>query len=283
MINITKPEDLHELPENNKFLGTPPVMKGSFIRFNGSGNILFCEKGVRLINSSIQFNGNDSVIFLCENWHDYILNVTVYNKSAFFVGRNNYINDELNAILSERKHLFIGNDGLFSLGIWMRLADPHLVYDANSKQRINPSKSVFIGDHVWLGQGAYILKGTHIHSGSVVGAGSVVAGKKIPSNTSWAGNPARELRRDVFWNKPCVHAWSEEETQQSQVFDDNRHIYRNDPEVYLPFDELDRRLTEAANATERYEYLQTLANDAPKNRFALEPQPIKKKGLFRKS
>lgn len=283
MINITQPEALLDLAENNRFFGTQPVMRNSFIRFNGSGNILFCEEGVRLVNCSITFNGNDSVIFLCENRHDYKLNVTVYNKSAFFVGRDNYFNGALNAILSERKHLFIGNGGLFSFGIWVRLADPHLVYDISSKQRINPSQSVFIGDHVWIGQSAFIMKGTHIHSGSIVGAGSLVAGKKIPSNTSWGGNPARELRRGVCWNNPCVHSWTEEQTRESQTFDDDSYIYRNDPKVRLPFEEIDQRLTKAANADERYEYLQTLVNEAPKNRFAKEPETIGKKRWFRKS
>lgn len=280
MINITQPEALLDLPENNKFLGTPPAMKNSVIRFNGSGNILFCEEGVSLSKCTITFNGNDCVIFLCKNKHDYKLKVTVYNKSAFFVGRDNYFNGVLNAILSERKHLFIGNSGLFSFDIWIRSADPHLIYDAISKQRINPSKSVFLGDHVWVGQGALILKGTHIHSGSIVGAGSVVPGKKIASNTSWGGNPARELRQNVFWTERCVHGWSEAQTEESQSFDKDAYIYKNDPQTRLPFEEIDRRLTEAADANERYEYLQTLTKDVPKNRFALEPEHIRS-GYFK--
>lgn len=283
MINITKPEDLLDLPQNNRFIGTPPAMSNSLICFNGSGNILFCEKGVRLLNCSITFSGNDSVIFLCESRHDYKLNMTVYNKSAFFAGRNNYFNGILNAVLAERKHLFIGNDGLFSFGIWIRLSDSHLVYDVSSKRRINPSQSVFIGDHVWIGQGAFILKGTHIHSGSIVGAGSVVAGKKIPSNTSWGGNPARELRRDVFWNNPCSNGWTQEQTQKSQTFENDTYIYRNDSDAHLPFEEIERRLTEEANADEWLEYLQTLIKDTHKNRFTLEPAAIKKKRWFHKS
>lgn len=268
-MDIINPEALLDLPQNNKFLGTQPVMSNSIIQFNGSNNILFCEKGVRLSNCSISFFGNDSVVFLSESWAEYKLNVSVWHKSVFFSGRHNYFNNTLNAILSERKHIFIGNECLFSLGVFMRLADPHLIYDVSSKQRINPSQSIFIGDHVWVGQEAKILKGTHIHSGSIVGAGSVVAGKIIDSNTSWGGNPAQELRKNIFWTGECVHGWTEEQSQKSQTREDDIYIYRNNTEEYLPFEELDRHLTKAANADLRYEYLYTLIKDTTKNRFAL--------------
>ena len=68
----------------------------------------------------------------------------------------------MNVILSEQKHLFIGNDCLLSFGIWVRNADPHLIYDVESHKRVNPTKSIYIGDHVWIGQSAMILKGRKV-------------------------------------------------------------------------------------------------------------------------
>lgn len=90
------------------------------------------------------FNGNNSVIYLCRNKHLYKLDVVTYNNSAFYVGQNNYFNGKLSAILSEQKHIFIGDDGLFSFGIWMRIADPHLIYHTDSKKRINPTKAFIL-------------------------------------------------------------------------------------------------------------------------------------------
>ena len=46
----------------------------------------------------------------------------------------------------------------------IRTADPHIIYDIHRK-RINPSKSVFIGDHVWCGQNVLLLKGCRVGSG----------------------------------------------------------------------------------------------------------------------
>ena len=129
----------------------------------------------------------------------YKLNLSVHNNNAFYYGLNSSVNFRpITILLSEEKHIFIGNDVLFSFDIWIRNSDPHLIYSANTKKRINPTKSVFIGDHVWIGQNALILKGTQISSGSIIGANSVVAGKRISSNTIWAGNPVKKFLKIFF-------------------------------------------------------------------------------------
>ena len=56
---------------------------------------------------------------------------------------------------------------------------------------------------MWIGQHVYFLKGTQIGSGSIIGAKSLVAGKKIKSNTIYAGNPAKLIRKDVFYDRDC--------------------------------------------------------------------------------
>lgn len=124
----------------------------------------------------------------------------------------------MTVILSEQRHCLIGDECLFSCDITIRNADPHLIYNCDTMDRINPTKSVYIGDHVWIGQNCMILKGTEIDSGSIIGACSVVTNKKIPSNTIWAGNPAREISRNVFWDEECVHAYKEDRTNLSEQY-----------------------------------------------------------------
>ena len=58
---------------------------------------------------------------------------------------------------------------------------------------------------MWIGQGALLLKGSSIGSGSVIGGGAVVSGKAIPSNTVAAGNPAKVIKKGIFFSKECVH------------------------------------------------------------------------------
>ncbi len=247
-------EGFDRLADGNKLLGKKPVLKNSKINFNGRNNILFCEENVRLINSSLTFQGNDSVIYLSSNRHDYKLNVTVHHNSVFFAGKNNYFNGVLNAVLSECRHVIIGAEGLFSFDIWVRNADPHLVYECETMQRLNPTKSIFIGEHVWVGQSAMILKGSRIGAGSIIGAMSLVAGKYIPPNTSWGGNPVKLLKEGIFWDGSCVHSWTEEKTKKAQSYQDDRYIFK-DKLSDIDYDEIEEKLSSAENAEARIEYL----------------------------
>ena len=142
MIKITEPAMLASLEDGNRFIGEAPEMVNSSITISGKNNVLFCEKRVRLNNTVINFNADNAIVYLCENNNEYKLNLNVYNDNVFYSGKNNYYNGVMNVILSEQKHLFIGNDCLLSFGIWIRNADPHLIYDAQSHKRINPTKSI---------------------------------------------------------------------------------------------------------------------------------------------
>lgn len=241
----------------------------SEINFHGDNNILYCDKNVCLDRCVLSFFGNNSVIFLNSNKHPYKINVYAYNNSACYIGKNNYFNEAMNILLSEQKHVFFGNDSLFSLDVWMRIADPHLIYDAETKQRKNPSKSIFVGDHVWIGQSAFILKGSQIHSGSIIGAMSVVTGKKIPSNESWAGNPAKKRGENVFWGGLCVNTWTDEETEKYQVFETDAYTYKYSEEEYIAFDEIDEHLSTSRDAKGKFEYLMNFRDNGNKNRFAI--------------
>lgn len=265
-------------------------MRGSSISFseNAANNILFCGPGVTLSNTKIAFNGSNSVVYLCGSKKDYKLSVSLNNDNVLFIGSNNYFNGPLNIVLSEQKHCLIGNDCLFSFGIWIRTADPHLIYSAETRQRLNPSKSVFIGDHVWVGQSALLLKGTQIDSGSIIGAGSVVSGKTISHNCSCAGNPCRILKENIFWEGSCVHSWTQPATERSQSFDTliadrpgtvpDAYLFSYDPAQSRSFSNIDDALS-GGTAQEKMFVLDALAGAREKNRFVHTPSQ-KKAGFF---
>ena len=149
-----------ELDENT-IIGNPVVAENSVkFKANSHGNILFCEDGTDLRGSTITFNGDNALVYLSKNRHQYKLSVSMNRDNTLYIGKDNYFNGKLNLILSERKHIVIGDDGLFSFGIWLTTADPHLIYDCETHERINPSKNILIGDHVWIGQGSLVLKGS---------------------------------------------------------------------------------------------------------------------------
>lgn len=267
MLKITEPAMLASLEDGNRFIGEMPEMINSSITFTGKNNVLFCEKRVRLNNTVINFNADNAIVYLCENNNEYKLNLNVYNDNVFYSGKNNYYNGVMNVILSEQKHLFIGNDCLLSFGIWIRNADPHLIYDAESHKRINPTKSIYIGDHVWIGQSAMIFKGTQVESGSIIGAMSVVSNKKIGANSSWAGNPAKKIKEGLFWNRPCVHKWTEEQTKDSRHFIRNTFVFKHKRSEYIPFSDIEVKLDAKKSVDSKLEYLGKISDDESKNRF----------------
>lgn len=258
-------------PSNNTIVGDP-LCEDTQIIFQGKNNILFAEAGVRITGSRIVFAGDSAVLYLSRSHRVYRLTMDIYRETSVYIGSGNYFGSCLSAVISERQNLIIGSGCMFSFGIWIRTADPHLIYDADSHQRTNQSRSVFIGDHVWVGQNALLLKGTRIGSGSILSAAAVAAGKQIGSNCIYAGNPARRIRDNIFWEGSCVHNYTREKTKASLR-------YSRDDFLYADLSPLDmtavgKELTEAPDAEIRLSLLQKLAaSGSEKNRFYLAPEP----------
>ena len=275
---IKSPDDLMKL-EDNFFIGEAPEMTDSSITFKGKGNVLFVEKGVRLRSSKVAFEGNNGLVMLGGNKHPYMLDTTVYNNCSVIFGRDNYFNGVCRIIVSEQCSVIVGNECLISFGIWIRTADPHLVFDSSTHQRVNISRNVLIGDHVWIGQNALILKGTRIGSGSIIGAMSLVAGKTIPSNSSWGGNPAKQIKSGIFWEGSCVHAWTSKKTKRFSKWDGNEFIFEHNNDNNSVSTELSSFPKGKASASERANwYLDGFFEKSEKNRFAIPPLP-KRNGL----
>lgn len=258
-----------EIRDYNCFIGEKPTLKNSTVKFVGENNLLYCESGVTLENSKIVFNGSNSLIYLSSNKHEYKLNITINNNQACFFGKDNYINGVINIILSEEKHLFVGSDSLFSFGIWIRNADPHLIYDSSTKKRINPTKSIFIGDHVWIGQSSMIMKGSVIGSGSIMGAMSLVSGNIIPSNECWGGVPARRLKAGIFWEGSCVHRWTKEDTKKKQLYEKDTYIFGKSTNGVAFYDEIDACVSNAGTSADKLNYILEFVQDTEKNRFVI--------------
>lgn len=287
MTTVDAFNDLTEISDSNQITVNPEksFLQDSTISFDGKNNIVYIEDGVKIVDSKIELVGDNSVLYLSSNWHNYLVDLSLNNQSTVYIGRMTYFNERLTAITSEGRNIIIGDDGLFSRGVCIRVADPHLLYDAQTKERINPSKSVFIGDHTWIGQDAMLLKGTTVGSGSVIGAASVVSGRRIESNTVYAGNPAKKIKSGVFFEKPCVHQWTDKETEANRTCDKTEHIYGSEGKGIINTAELDEKLHNAFFADARLEIIKKeLVSNRAADRFYIptEEKSSKKRNLFKR-
>lgn len=251
--------------QDNQIIGNI-ILENSRIDFWGTGNILYCEEPLHLKNAHIQFRGDHSLLYIASTKDTYQINVTMYHHSTCYIGKDTYIHSHLNISVSEQQNFWIGKGCLLSFGTWFRTADPHLIYDCTTHQRMNPSQSIFIGDHVWIGQDCLILKGTKIGSGSIIGGHSVLSHKTIPSNTSYAGNPARKIKNNVYFTPESVHNFKDKDTEKSMRDDTDAYIFQDDTDT-ISFDEIDKKLKLLLKAEDKLVYLKNLTENTPKNRF----------------
>lgn len=276
MEKINDISQINTLKDNLIWLEQENVsLNNSEVVFKGTNNLLYIERNVKISNSRISFIGDNAIVYLSSSQNVYYLTCVASNDSVVFLGKETYINSAFNNKLimfaTERQNIIIGNDCLFSYGICMRTADPHIVYDCDTKRRLNLSKSILIGDHVWVGQDALILKGSVIGSGVIVGAGSVVANKKITSNTSVGGNPIKTIRENVFFTKACVHNYTEEDTLKSMEFMGEKQYTYGQSSANVDICTIDNQLKETKDFADKLNLIKRMlvGNDA-KDRFYVE-------------
>lgn len=266
-----------EKPIDNSIIGNYDIDNLTVV-FKGNNNILVLEDGVRCGDAVINFNGNNAVVFLsANNKHVYRLRVDAWSNTLIFLGKDLFSSNPLHVVASERKNIIIGDDCLFATDIWIRTADPHLIYSSTSGERINDSKSVFIGDHVWIGQNALVLKGSRIGSGSIIGAASIVSNKSFASNCVYGGSPAKLIKAEVFFSKECCHNYSEEQTKESMLFNSDEFVFHD--ENPLSLEELESMINSCSKPQEKVVLLRNVLLKAGKNRFYIPKNISNKRGV----
>lgn len=103
----------------------------------------------------------------------------------------------------ETKAIEIGSDCSIASGVWMTTSDFHSIISRTGGTRLNPAKSVRVGNHVWIANHATLLKGSVIGDNAIIGAHAVVTGT-VPPHCVAAGNPARIVREDVTWRSDLI-------------------------------------------------------------------------------
>lgn len=138
-------------------------------------------------------------------------NISVGNFATFISAPDNYIQmtsweaEDWNGVIEIGDYVLIspgvrimaadkvliGNSCMFGHGACITDADWHGIYDRTKV--VGDPKPVVLEENVWVGEDAMICKGVKIGANSIIGARSVVT-KDVPSNSIYAGNPAKFVR-----------------------------------------------------------------------------------------
>ena len=114
-----------------------------------------------------------------------------------------------------------------------------------------------------------LLKGAFVASGCVLGAKSLTS-KTCFSNAVYGGDPARCIKKEIFWTSPHTHAFSKAQSKDSFYHKGDEFKFSFEEAKFLPLKLIDEALVNCKSGEERCEFLYDfIYNNSFKNRFAL--------------
>ena len=264
IINTTQFEQM----KDNKIIGMPKL-KDSELTFHGKNNILVCDHNVELDGATLDFNGNNSLVYLGSNLKNGF-KLRIYSNSTAFFGRDIDMGDSITINVFENQNVVIGADCFIGDNVYISNSDGYPIYTCDTKERVNYSRSIFIGDHVFLGHNVYISKGTKLGSGSIVDNASFIPSfAKIKSHSYLSGNPAKIIRNNVFFTKDFLGPFTTEDSVNSKNYKSDVFIYNVVDQETLDIGQIDKILNDL-DVESRWEFIQKLfIYNKRKNRFSI--------------
>lgn len=186
----------------NEIVYNGPTQKGTVI-FRGSNNKLVISDAANLGNFGVQFDCDNGYAEIGPGGRapSFSAWLRVGQDAKIVVGRNVSTTSDCYISAVEGVTVSLGDDVMIAGAVEIRADDGHAIFDVKTGRRVNPSKSITVGNHVWIGGKATLLAGATIGDGSVIGFGSIVKGR-IPNNCIAAGVPAKVIRRNTAWERP---------------------------------------------------------------------------------
>lgn len=130
--------------------------------------------------------------------------VNYLRNKGIKIGSNTYFFNprKVQIDVSRPEFIEIGDNCKITTGVTILAHDYSYSVLRSVYHEILPTSAITkIGDNVFIGINSTILMGSTIGDNVIIGAGSVVTGN-VPSNTIFAGNPARQISTiDNYYNK----------------------------------------------------------------------------------
>jgi acetyltransferase-like isoleucine patch superfamily enzyme len=170
---------------------------------SGNDNVIKISSGVQLNTSFINVIGSNCHLEIGCGCRFIRGNLILDQASSIIIG--NYNTWASGVFRAEHEtSIIIGNECMFAADIHIRTSDGHGIFDKITKERLNDSADVIIGDHVWLGQSSSVGKGVEIQRGTVLGQMSLATGK-LQANSIYAGVPAKKIKDGITWTSGLTY------------------------------------------------------------------------------
>jgi acetyltransferase-like isoleucine patch superfamily enzyme len=190
-----------DTPDALTVLGSLPTHTGKLsVITRGSNNVLLLEEGVQLRDTTLELRGN-AFIFIGK-FAQIRGALIAAPHCAITVGDKTKMNKPCRLHTNEQTFIHLG-DGCLLANVTFRTCDTHSIVSLDDNQRINPSKSIWVGNRVWLAENVNVYKGITIGDGSVIASSSTVI-KDVPANCVAAGAPAKPVKSNVTWNEKLL-------------------------------------------------------------------------------
>jgi acetyltransferase-like isoleucine patch superfamily enzyme len=123
----------------------------------------------------------------------------------------------------ENGYILVGDDCMFSTGVFARTNDGHAIYDKSSRKRINHGRPIIIHNHVWVGRSVSLGKGAVVGRDAIIGQGAYVGGTLAGSGV-YVGQPAKMVRENTTWDRTQAETLDEAENIPSWRTRQTNHV-----------------------------------------------------------
>ena len=212
--NNNSPNTNLKINNKNDYYENLQNIQGLNLCIQGKNNIIEIDKSVKFLDCFINIDSNNSHIKINKIKYMRYSKIYVYNGD----NQSILIDDEtsiegLNIYsCGEASKLKIEKNCMLANGISIWTADGHSVFDKTTGKLLNGNlNKVIIGENTWIAQDCKLLKKAKIPPNSIVGANSVVTKEFNQENVLIAGNPAKIVKENIFWDRKDPYSYEKRE------------------------------------------------------------------------